>query len=173
MNHITIASYKDFDEILKETLTVINDSFIADKFEYPDMWCLSFTPEFFKELGYDKLVSFFKILIETRETQLRATDFKKTLTFYLWFDEQALQLRFNIISGEGASLPFGCTVNKVGSIEPILNKFFSIINDVIEGKDFFEVCDVQDIEDAADDESPENYVLDVYVQTLYPQHYIQ
>lgn len=173
MNHITITAYKDFDEILKEALVITNNNFTDVKFEYPNMWCLSFTPEFFKELEHDKLVSFFKTLIETRGIQLRATEFKKPLTFYLWFDEQALQLRFNIIPGEATSLPFGCTVNKVDSIEPILNKFFSIINDVLKGKDFFEVYDAQDIEDIDDDESPKNYVLDVYVQTLYPQNYIQ
>lgn len=173
MNHITITAYKDFDEILEELVIITKNNFTAAKFEYSDMWCLSFSPEFFKELGYDKLVSFFKILIETRDIQLKASAFNEPVTFYLWFDEQALQLRFNIIPGEDASLPFGCTVNKVDSIEPILNKFFSIINDVLEGKDFFEVYDAQDIEDIDDDESPKNYVLDVYVQTLYPQNYIQ
>lgn len=167
MNHITITAYKDFDEILEEAFVITNNNFTCATFEYPDMWCLSFTPEFFKELGHDKLVSFFKILIETREIQLKATDFKKALTFYLWFDEQALQLRFNIISGEDASLPFGCTINKVDSMKPIFNDFFSTINDVLDGKLYFEVYDPSE-DDDDDAYEVKNYVLNVYTQVLLP-----
>jgi hypothetical protein len=58
MNHITITGYQDFDEILKEPLSIAINNLTASKLEYPDMWCLSFTPEFFKELGYSNLIAF-------------------------------------------------------------------------------------------------------------------
>ena len=47
-------------------------------------------------------------------------------TLYFWFDEMALQLCFNILSGEDRELPFGCKVNFVDSPYPILNLFLKV-----------------------------------------------
>jgi hypothetical protein len=45
----------------------------------------------------------------------------------MWFDQQALQLRFNVISGDVKSLPFACKVRLRNTPESILNNFINTV----------------------------------------------
>ena len=48
----------------------------------------------------------------------------------MWLDQQALQLRFNIITGDIKSLSFSCKVSLINSYEPILNNFINTIREI-------------------------------------------
>lgn len=165
MTHITIASYKDFEKILKKQLIIDEKSSSFPDFEYPNMWLLSFTPKFFKKLNENELQNFFSKLLESRHHSLIEKKFRTPVTFYAWFDQQALQLRFNFLQGKDIRLPFGCTIKIVDSMKPIFDDFFSTVNDVLDGTLYFEVYDASG-DDDDDAYEVKNYVLNVYTQVL-------
>lgn len=167
MTHITIASCKGFEKVLKKRLVFKDGVPSSHKFEYPNMWLLSFTPKFFKKLSENELQHFFNKLIENHYRELIENNFKAPVTFYAWFDQQALQLRFNFLQGKNVTLPFSCTIKIVDSMKPIFNDFFSTINDVLDGKLYFEVYDPSE-DDDDDAYEVKNYVLNVYTQVLLP-----
>ena len=167
MTHITIASWRDFEKILKKKLTFGESELIPSDFEYPNMWLLSFTPKFFKKLSENEIQDFFSKLINSRYKELSEKHFKAPVTFYVWFDQQALQLRFNFLQGKNVNLPFTCTTRIVDSIEPIIRNFFTTMKDVLGGELYFEVYYPSE-DDDDDAYEIKNYVLDVYTQLLLP-----
>jgi len=91
-------------------------------------------------------------------------DPSQSATFYLWFDKQALQLRFNIVSGSNVSLPFGCKINRVHSPEFILKDFISTTHEIAAHGETIEFLEPG--EDLDDDNGQQEYTLDVYVEIL-------
>ena len=47
------------------------------------------------------------------------------MLFYVWFDWQAAQLRFNFISDYNSNLLFGCKIETIDNIKPIIEEFLS------------------------------------------------
>lgn len=120
-------------------------------------WALTFDFNLIQKLSVDDLLSFVSKLLVRRQQQI--SNFP--VTFYLWFDAQALQLRFNIISGQVKHLPFGCVVHIVDSPKPILDHFMNVMLQVACEGDVMEFLDVDD-----DNDDEQDFVLDVYVKVL-------
>lgn len=85
----------------------------------------------------------------------------------MWFDEQAGQLRFNIISGKVEKLPFGCTVERVTSPESIIQLCLS--SPYLHGIPENEVEDIS-FENYRNDDDTIEYVLPVYVDYIEVEH---
>ncbi len=118
----------------------------------------AYTEDFAQIVMLDELVAFVRRLIKERCKQLAGLNVDSAL-FYLWFDEQAAQLRFNIISDIHASLPFQCATRKIGDVTPILEQLLSSI------------CSEEEIvllnaDDEHEDE--EAFVLNVFTTILAP-----
>lgn len=132
---------------------------------YHNMWCISFEDDLIKSIKIDQLKHFVDAIMENREQQLKGINFRKNVVFYIWFDQQALQLRFNVLTGDLESLPFGCKVHIVKIVDPILNNFIDTTRNVIQCGDQIRFFDKTD-DDWDDDENEEEYVLDVFAKKL-------
>ena len=106
------------------------------------------------------------MLPEPKRSLCRGTQIK--VIFYAWFDEQAGQLRFNLLSDVHEDLPFGCRIRKHTTLTPILKQFLE--STTLDGIPFDELI-IEDI--STDDvtaqeeiEPPSNFVLDVFVTPL-------
>lgn len=163
MNYITINKLSDLKNILEESIYISgNQSLIEEETDH-NMWALTFSDTLIKKLEVKDLEKFLSELLKKRSLQVTSIDPKLIATFYLWFDKQALQLRFNLISDENVTLPFDCKLNLSSSPEPIFNDLIAIGRQVaIEGDivEFFEPS--QDFNDKTEEE----YMLNVYVQII-------
>lgn len=169
MNYTTIEKFSDFKEILDADILITGDpTKQREELEY-NTWYLSFSVSFIKELTLSDIQAFIDDLIKNRKQQ--AIDINKgPVTFYIWYDEQSLNLGFDILSGTNINLPFGCKLN-------VLNDFNSILNKVLADGDpennplnyknftFLEQEDPGwDEFDSDDDEV--TWIQDVFVRTL-------
>lgn len=150
MNILNIDNKKDYLRGLSSVSQSIdiNENFCA----------LNFTCNFIKNIS-----------IEDLEEPLLNLISKNNFTgclFYLWFDEQAVQLRFNIIPYEESvsvaeQLPFDCSVAIKESLQPVLGDCLNSMKDFYEGND-----DVEYTNDCISDEPEGVYVLDVYIKKI-------
>lgn len=124
--------------------------------------CSTIDSNLLESLSQKQFELFVAILVDEEKRQRVKTHKSLSATFYMWFDEQASQLRFNIVSGHVAQLPFGCIVEIVNFVEPIWQKLKdSCFN---QGISWSELEFVEDDEDDTEDE--QEYTLQVYVQKI-------
>lgn len=156
MNCINIKKNKDFNYIINSDL--ILTGCIDEEIEH-NWWAIRLKQKFAETVSTYELQNFIKeLLIKKRE---QVSEYSVPATCYLWVDEQSFQLCFNIITGHTMQLPFGCKINLVKDIEPLLQKFIDLnIQGVIS---FDEVTFVDEI---SNDDDPTNYILDVYVDLI-------
>lgn len=131
---------------------------------YHNMWCISLGGHLIETITFDQLKYFIDKLIENRQQQFKNINVHKGAVFYMWFDQQALQLRFNIITGDVQSLPFGCKIRLNNEFEAIVNNFINTAKDVALGGDDIEFFNSEDWNDEDEDEG--EYILDVFVKNL-------
>src|SRR5687768_17499019 len=118
MNIITIS---DLDQLNLITNDLLCLSGKQTEETYHNMWCISLESNLVENVTLEQLKDFVDTLIKKKEPQLKKINFSKNAVFYMWFDQQALQLRFNIITGDVQSLPFGCKIKLYAIPEPILS----------------------------------------------------
>ena len=88
-----------------------------------NMWQISVSAELAKALTVVDFSIFLERVISNRKEQIRQTKSAPSMLFYLWFDEQASQIRFNIISNRGTGLPFACETALINEYGDILKGF--------------------------------------------------
>lgn len=130
-----------------------------------NMWCISLERDLVQTIVVQDLVYFVNKLVATRKHQLQGRKITNDVTFYMWFDKQALQLRFSLTSAAVSSLPFQCKVNLIDIPEPILKDFIDTVKQINQFGDDVEVFEVED--SAWDEDDDMEYVLDVFVQPLH------
>lgn len=133
------------------------------------MWAIDLRDELIVNLKIQNLIDrFLSALLNKRTSQLYSIDPKQEAIFYIWFDAQVLQLRFNFISNCHASLPFGSKLNILDSYEPILNNFITESRRVMAEGRFVEIYEPDEFpyDDDDDKEIAEKFVLDVYMQII-------
>ena len=128
-----------------------------------NMWRISITEEDAKTLSQEDFLTFISEVISDRRTQIEEARTGHGMIFYLWFDEQACQLRFNLISDFHRRLPFECRLEPLGSPEPIIRSFlessyhggipWSEVEEVLPGEEIPEV-------------TPAQFVLPVYTDII-------
>jgi len=83
------------------------------------MWMIAFSDDQCASLTTSDLLGLFERIINNRQQQLDQAPVNHGMIFYLWFDEQAIQLRFNLILDFHEHLPFGCQLNVLSAYERI------------------------------------------------------
>ena len=162
MNVIKISELNQLDPIVSDQLCL---SGVQSEEIYHNMWCIVLESDLIKQVKIEQLKDFVDRLVENREQQVRRIDIHKNVVLYMWFDQQALQLRFNIITGDEKTLPFGCKVQLVNVVDPILNNFVNIVREVAQHGDQVQFFDKNGV-DNWDEDDEEEYVLDVFVKKL-------
>lgn len=134
--------------------------------------CIENRWSFGVELDYcnkEEIYEFFQSVIKSRQKFLQDNKIKIPMVFYTWYDEMSGNFYFSTIPEnwsklrKGKDLPFGCDINKVKTLNDIIDNF---IHDEYKGVipfDEFEIVDSS--EDDEDDSEPE-YTLDVWSTRL-------
>jgi len=114
---------EDFLQDLEEIVT--DPLFIGAKDEEisNNMWCISVSSELAKVITFEDLSSYIERVIANRKEQIKTINPAANVLFYLWFDEQASQIRFNVISDDRTGLPFRCNVTLAEDYTSILKDF--------------------------------------------------
>lgn len=160
INFITIKNIDNFKQIIESSIFIGCNNMTLDREISTNMWALSISSKILKNISLDNLLEFIKTLLYNRNRQI--SQFSCSAIFYMWFDEMASQLRFNIISDFHKKLPFSCKLNILDSPTCILKAFLeSQKNPVIPWKDLEKITDSSD---DIDDEI--SFVLDVFVVKL-------
>ena len=159
MNVIAISNFDQFDLILNDSLC-----FSGGQSEeiYHNMWCIALEGELIESIIFRQLRYFADKLIENREQQLKDSNIHRNAVFYMWFDQQALQLRFNVITND--ILPFECKVHQVPGYEVVLETFINTVREISHHGDPVEFFDNGDWEE--ENEHKEEYVLNVFAKRL-------
>lgn len=173
MSHYIIQKLTDFDFILHDEITLFGNIHSINEEIYHNMWIIDIDTNFAKKITLHDLSKFLTELLENRSRQVQKKYPGLKATFYLWYEAQTVQLRFNIISGKNSRPPFGGTFNRLNSPLPILKTF---LDDLKRDPHPLSWENIEIIEpgnpgwdDDDDEENDEKYVLDVYVVTL-PQN---
>lgn len=161
MNVITICSSND---LLKLQYKDICLSGIAEDEITQNMWCIAIDEHGINQITTNMLMHFFDNLISQNEQHIRSSYPEIQATLYVWFDKQALQLRFNILSGVAIELPFRCSLNIVSSLRTIIDNFLNAVHTATQLGDNLAVSNNDDYEFNNDDEQV--FILDVYVRIL-------
>jgi hypothetical protein len=86
-------------------------------------WSISTNDDIAEKCTVEELKEFLKDVKADRKEQLRKSNVKVNLIYYLWIDEQAGQLRFNFINSNHTNLPFGALLTFTSSEEEILSDY--------------------------------------------------
>jgi hypothetical protein len=105
------------------------DEVSADPIEFSDVdvvrearanqWSFSISPQLAKTLKVADIDAFLIALVDARERQLLDHHGGRRMIFYCWFDGQASQLRFSLVSACHGQIPFGCPWQCVDAPTPI------------------------------------------------------
>jgi hypothetical protein len=163
MNYSAIYQHKDLQKIIESPILITGDPLLLNEEIEHNMWALTFDESLIETIEASELELFINQLLQKKSEQLSNIDPHLSATFYLWFDAQALQLRFNIISATQSNLPFGCKLNQLTSSHNILLNFISTACQVAQEGDVIEYFDA---EENNEDDNDEEFILDVYVETL-------
>lgn len=128
MSHYHIQKLSDLDFILNDEIMLLGNTNNIDEEIYHNMWIIDIELEFGKQMKLQDLTKFIKNLLHNRSLQVQKKYPGARATFYLWYDPQSVQLKFNILSGEKITLPFGCTINIHNSPLSILKTFLDDIH---------------------------------------------
>jgi hypothetical protein len=161
MYHITLYTLKDLATILNHEFLITGDVHAHTLETESNMWLISLGAN--AHVAEQDLLEFVTLLHSTIRQQLVTSNLRGAVTFYMWFDEQAGQLRFNVISGHIEKLPFGCIVQKVSDPTSIIHACLS--SPYLHGIPEDETEDISFDEDRNDDDAIE-YVLPVYVDYI-------
>lgn len=166
MNILTISNKKDLEIILMEEILITHDELQRDKEIYCNMWCIGLSEFASPSLAINDVVNFLKQLIKKRQGDIQKNLMLGPITFYLWFDDLALQLRFNFLSGYIKKLPFGCKLHVVDDPHEIVERFFKMRSwdDLGLVKiDHLSEEELAKLEEA----TPENKILTVFCTYIY------
>lgn len=87
------------------------------------------------------------------------------MIFYTWFDDQAIQLRFSLVSAQHTVLPFKCRIRRVTKLTPIVEQFLqSPYHDGFPGTELEPTRDEPQQDTGETQEAPS--VLDVWTVQL-------
>lgn len=103
-------------------------------------------------------------IIENRKHQIASSNRGVGMIFYLWFDEQACQLRFSLINDGHTFLPFNTNIEITPVLHHIMGAFWT--SDCHGGIPFDQLEEVS-VEDYTNDPTPHSSnILWVYKQHL-------
>lgn len=91
-----------------------------------NQWSFSMTCEQAARIEPHQIVAFITTIVQAREAALLARyGAAHPMILYCWFDEQAVQLRFSLVSAHHHALPFGCRLQHITDLTRIAERFLS------------------------------------------------
>jgi hypothetical protein len=111
--------WQDLEEIINDPLFIGS----TDDEINNNLWSISLGSELANAILLKDFSRFIKRVISNRKEQVKILNPTTNILFYLWFDDRASQLKFNIISDNGTGLPFKCKVILCDNYTPILKDF--------------------------------------------------
>lgn len=147
--------FKNLEDTITDPIFIGSSKEDLDKEISNNMWRISLEQELASRININDFVDFFSMVIDNRQNQIKVSSGQHGMTFYLWFDRMASQLRLNLISTIHQRLPFGCELELLDRMEPILYEFLAY--------PFLNGLPIEGYSDGSD-EKP--YVLKVYVKKL-------
>ncbi|MEK3975347.1 hypothetical protein MKZ20_11185 [Psychrobacillus sp. FSL K6-2684] len=115
--------FQDLEEIVVDPLFIGNSKEDIDQEISNNTWSISVSNEMNIKLSVKDFKDFFREVISNRSKQIKMSN--KGMLFYVWFDWQAAQLRFNLISDYDSKLPFSCEIETIDNLEPVIEEFLS------------------------------------------------
>jgi hypothetical protein len=155
-----IEFLQDLEEIVVDPLFIGDCEDDKDQEIANNMWKISISNELGTQLSVKDFIDFFEKVISNRRKQIKISNNNLGMLFYAWFDLQAAQLRFNLISDYDSKLPFGCEIETIDNLEPIIEEFLSFPNH--DGFPFEEVSD----EDEGIEEEQRSDTLKVFLYKI-------
>lgn len=147
--------FKNLEDIITDPIFIGSSKEDLNEEISHNMWRISLGQELASQINTNEFVDFFNRVIDNRQNQLRSLNGKQGMIFYLWFDWMAIQLRFNLISSIHQKLPFGCELELLDSMEPIIEEFLA-----------YPFLNGLPIEGYSDGSEEKPYVLKVYIKKL-------
>lgn len=168
MSSILISNLIDLEFIVNDDIYLCGSSSGVKEEIYNNFWQISFDENLSLKLSKNDLHYFLSLLLKKRKEQIAIISNTLVVTFYMWVDEQSNQLCFNLLSGQDITLPFGCTVHVVNSVDIIFNKFIHVLRNPALSWNNIEIIEQGDSRWDSDEEDidPKKYVLEVYVTIL-------
>ena len=115
--------FHDLEEIVVDPLFIGDSKDDIDQEILNNTWSISVSNELSIQLSVKDFIDFFGEVISNRNKQIKISN--KGMLFYVWFDWQAAQLRFNLISDYDSKLPLSCEIETIDNLEPIIEEFLS------------------------------------------------
>ena len=115
--------FLDLEEIVVDPLFIGDSKDDIDQEISNNAWSISVCNELSIQSSVKDFKDFFEKVISNRSKQIKISN--KDMLFYVWFDWQTAQLRFNLISDYDSKLPFSCEVETIDNLEPIIEEFLS------------------------------------------------
>lgn len=162
---MTTINKETFLKQLKEFETA--ELFVTDKTDivkteiYNNAVAIGLTKETASQVSTNDIKTFLAKVKSNRQDQLLKSNIQIDLIYYLWYDEMAGQLRFNLINSNHIRLPFTCNLKYVDTEEEIIEDFLK--SSYLNGISFNELTDVEN--DGSENDDTEYYVK-VYQQTI-------
>lgn len=158
------ANNSELQYILNRTLYLTNSTNKLSREIMKNCFSLPISGEDAKNLDIADVLAFLAKVKNNRRMQLKNSGLPVNLIYYLWFDEQSGQLRFNFINSNHPKLPFCCPLHKVTSEQEIVRQFQE--SDYLNGIPL-EKLNECNLEDCADESI--GYVLNIYTEVIFPE----
>ncbi|ALC88092.1 hypothetical protein AM499_04900 [Bacillus sp. FJAT-22090] len=139
----------EFFQSLEEI--VVDPLFISDSMQdiaeetANNTWSMSISKELATEIVMEDFIDFFRRVMTNRREQIRDSNNRDGMLFYIWFDRQSAQIKFSLISDYDTTLPFGCEIEIIHKLEPIIGEFLRF--PYHDGFPFEEVRDDEQVEE--------------------------
>lgn len=89
-----------------------------------NQWSFSMTQEQASRILPHQIIDFITQIMAVREEAIvQRYGSAHPMIFYTWFDDQAVQLRFSLVSAQHTVLPFKCRIRRVTDLTPIVEQF--------------------------------------------------
>jgi len=86
-------------------------------------WGISVNQEMSSQLIIEDIQNVLNKIKENRRRQVESSNLNIGMVFYLWFDEQSSQLKFNLINKNHNQFPFKCQINIVDDSTLIIDSW--------------------------------------------------
>ncbi|PSK20128.1 hypothetical protein C7R94_05935 [Brevibacillus sp. NRRL NRS-603] len=113
----------ELEDIVYDSLFIGSHKEDLNKEISANRWSISLSMRLASQFTVSDFMNFFHKVIENRQQQILKSNSDHGMLLYVWFDWQASQLRFNLISQIHEKLPFSEKIEILDKLEPIINEF--------------------------------------------------
>ncbi|WP_204263115.1 hypothetical protein [Spongiivirga citrea] len=121
MNHFDLIL--EFKEVIRDRIFITTATDQLETEIESNCWSLSLSKEQAGFVSTHEFAALLDLIKQNRTEQLNNSDYDVNLIFYLWFDEQAGQIRFNLINENHSKLPFTSKVEFAENQKIIISDF--------------------------------------------------